>query len=178
MFLFLSLHSPSLFYFSTFSIAPCCLLSIRTMAARWCGLRLRPAPLLLRASTVHCAVTLHQSVGAVWAPTPHTIILCVMSRWSSTVKCPSLVEQAAMGITMDRAPWPLLATTMTQQFHLFAGEEGRWITGMSSWPIRHISCTTHPRPRGSSGSEYSYPIGNKKRVHCEVVIVTLPISLG
>ena len=148
--------SSPLILFSLFSpspAAPCCPPSIRTMVVRRCGLRLRLALLLLRASTGRCAFTLHQSVGAVWALIPHIIIQCMMSRWSSTVKCPSLVGEVAMGIPLTRAPCPLLPATMIQQSHSYAGGEEWWITGMSSRLIRRTSCTTHHRPRGSSGSK-------------------------
>lgn len=135
--------------------APCYPPSLRNMAARWCVLRLCPAPLPLTTSTAHFPATLSQSVAAVWTQSPLTIILSMTSRWKSSAKYPSLVREACLKIILTRAPPPLLSATMTQQSLLSGEEEDWWITGMSSWPTKHTSCTTRRRPRGNSGSEYS-----------------------
>lgn len=134
--------------------APCCPPSTRTMAARRCRPRLCPAPPLR--ATGNYATTLPQSAGAAWAPTPPTIMPSTTSRWTSTKKCPLWLEEAAMGFALAGAPCPWLP--MTPQFRWSAGEEDWWTTVMSSWPTRHTNCTTHHRPGGNNGSEYSFSI--------------------
>lgn len=153
----LSLLSPTLSSLSSpYPTASCYPPSVRITMARWRGLRLRPVSLPPKASLSRCAAVLRPSVGAVSAPTPHITILCMMSRWRSSVMCPFLVEKATLRIKQDKDPCPSLPATMTQQCHSSAGGGEWWITGMSSWLIRRTSCTIHHRPRGSSGSEYTY----------------------
>lgn len=145
--LFLSLHLPI--------SAPCCPPSIRTMAARWCGPTRRPAPPPLRASTGRYAVTRRPSAGAAWGPTPPTTTPSTMCGWSSTGKCPSSVEEEATGFEPAEAPCLWWAAAATPPSHWSAGGEGWSTTAMSSRPTRRTSCTTHHRPGGSNGSEYS-----------------------
>lgn len=49
---------------------------------------------------------------------------------------------------------PCLCFQTTPPSPRSAGGGGWWTTGTSSWLTRHTSCTTPPRPGGSSGSEY------------------------
>lgn len=135
--------------------APCCPPSIRTMAARWCGPRPPPVPPPLRASTGRYAAVLPRSVGAAWAPSRRTTTLCMTSGWSTTMNCPLWMEGVHMGYTPAGGPCPWWPVTLTPLSRWFGGGGDWWTTAMSSRLIRHTRSTTHHRPRGNSGSEYT-----------------------